>query len=373
MVTTQRSAKGTVSVEVFQERLRLRWRQGGKRYTLSIGLPDSKVNRTVAQQKASQIQLDLISGNFDPTLKKYKPCTSTQIAQIGVATLFAKFCEYKAKSVSDKTMEKYRATLGYITRFFESDWVSEVDVDKAEKFADWLSTQNLSSGQRKRRIEELRACWNWALTQEFTEKNPWIELPGRLKVPPKQMPKPFSREEVHAIIQGFRADRYYYRYADYVEFLFGTGCRTGEAIGLRWRHISDDCSTVWIGESISRGVHRATKTNKARTITLTSRLQTMLAIRRQDNPAADSLVFPAPKGGAIDDHNFRNRAWKKVLTKLDIDYRKPYNTRHTLISHALAQGMNPVEVAQLTGHDVQTLYENYAGSVNSRPRLPEIS
>ena len=72
MVTTQRSAKGTVSVEVFQERLRLRWRQSGKRYTLSIGLPDSKVNRTVAQQKASQIQLDLISGNYDTTLKKYK-------------------------------------------------------------------------------------------------------------------------------------------------------------------------------------------------------------------------------------------------------------------------------------------------------------
>ncbi len=57
---------------------------------------------------------------------------------------------------------------------------------------------------------------------------------------------------------------------------------------------------------------------------------------------------------------------------LELDYRKPYNTRHTFISHALDKGMNPVEVAQLTGHDVQTLYENYAGVVNSRPRLPEL-
>ncbi|MEM9151192.1 MAG: site-specific integrase, partial [Cyanobacteria bacterium P01_F01_bin.3] len=60
-----------------------------------------------------------------------------------------------------------------------------------------------------------------------------------------------------------------------------------------------------------------------------------------------------------------------VLAESGVDYRKPYNTRHTFISHALDMGMNPVEVAQLTGHDVQTLYENYAGSVNSRPRLPE--
>jgi integrase len=94
--------------------------------------------------------------------------------------------------------------------------------------------------------------------------------------------------------------------------------------------------------------------------------------RKPENPSPNDLVFPTPKGHPIDDHNFRNRAWKTVLSNLDIDYRKPYNTRHTLISHALEQGMNPVMVAQLTGHNVATLYENYAGSVNSRPRLPDI-
>jgi integrase len=98
----------------------------------------------------------------------------------------------------------------------------------------------------------------------------------------------------------------------------------------------------------------------------------MLLARRPENPDADGLVFPTPHGHAIDDRNFRNRAWKTVLSGLNIDYRKPYNTRHTLISHALDLGMSPVMVAQLTGHDVATLYENYAGSVNSRPRLPEL-
>lgn len=98
----------------------------------------------------------------------------------------------------------------------------------------------------------------------------------------------------------------------------------------------------------------------------------MLLGRRPTRPKPDALVFASPKGGAIDDHNFRNRAWKTVLTRLEIDYRKPYNTRHTLISHALDLGMNPVAVAQLTGHDVRMIYQNYAGNVNSRPRLPEL-
>jgi len=195
---------------------------------------------------------------------------------------------------------------------------------------------------------------------------------GTIKVPPKQRSKPFTREEMEKIIEGFRTDRHYHHYTDYVTFLFGTGCRTGEVIGLRWKHVSDDCSQVWIGEQLTRGVRKSAKTNRARTITLSQKLQKLLLDRRSANSAPDSLVFTAPQCGAIDDHNFRNRAWKTVLNRLKIEYRKPYNTRHTLISHALDMGMNPVLVAQLTGHDVETLYENYAGNVNSRPTLPEL-
>jgi hypothetical protein len=33
--------------------------------------------------------------------------------------------------------------------------------------------------------------------------------------------------------------------------------------------------------------------------------------------------------------------------------------------------MNPVAIAALTGHDVRTLYENYAGLVNP-PKLPDL-
>ena len=93
--------------------------------------------------------------------------------------------------------------------------------------------------------------------------------------------------------------------------------------------------------------------------------------RKPKQVKPDDLVFPSKKGGLIDDHNFRNRAWVSVLKQAGIEYRKPYNTRHTFISHALESGMNPVMVAELTGHDVKTLYENYAGCIESRPRLPD--
>jgi integrase len=37
-----------------------------------LGLRDDPVTRAVAQQRASQIRLDILSGNFDETLTKYQ-------------------------------------------------------------------------------------------------------------------------------------------------------------------------------------------------------------------------------------------------------------------------------------------------------------
>lgn len=369
--TKKKAPKGTVVVQVFKDRLRLCWSYLGKRYYLYIGLPDSKINRTVAEGKARWIEGDVATGNFDSTLKKYKSESQLKRSQVSIVKLFQQFTQEKAKGVYPRTLEKYRATLNYLSEYFQNKPVELVDIPTAELFTNWLSERNRSR-MLKERLGLLNACWIWAQKQGLVESNPWSELGSRVKVAPRQAAKPFSREEIGAIILGFRSDRYYHHYADYVEFLFGTGCRTGEAIGLRWQHLSEDCSTVWIGESLSRGVRKATKTNKSRTIALTPKLQAMLLARRPAKFDPDGLVFISSKGGAIDDHNFRNRAWRTVLTRLEIDYRKPYTTRHTLISHALDLGMNPVNVAQLTGHDVQVLYQNYAGNVNSRPMLPEL-
>jgi integrase len=368
----RKAPKGTVSVQVFKDRLRLCWSYYGKRYFLYVGLPDSKINRVVAEQKARQIEGDMATGNFDPSLRKYKP-EYQQHQSISVTKLFERFMEQKAKDVTPKTMEKYRATLVYLKCFFKDVAAESVTSSNSEGFARHLNDEGLAPNQCKRRLEELKACWNWAIAKNaIASNNPWTEVAKRIKVPPKQKPKPFSKEEIKAIVQAFRTDHYYSHYTDYVEFLFGTGVRTGEAIGLRWKHLTDDCSIVWIGKILSRGNRRPTKSNKDRTINLTPKLQKMLLARRPANPDPEGLVFVSPPGKAIEDQNFRTRAWKKILSHLQIDYRKPYTTRHTLVSHALDSGMNPVNVAQLTGHNVKTLYENYAGNVNSRPLLPEL-
>ena len=61
-----------------------------------------------------------------------------------------------------------------------------------------------------------------------------------------------------------------------------------------------------------------------------------------------------------------NRAWCRVLAA----YRKPYNTRHTFVSHAIDQGNLPIEVAEVTGHDERTLFKNYLGKTGRGAKLP---
>jgi integrase len=83
-------------------------------------------------------------------------------------------------------------------------------------------------------------------------------------------------------------------------------------------------------------------------------------------PTQTDLVFPAPRGGLMNDHLFNRRAWKSVLAKVNVPYRKPYGMRHTAISHALANGAHHLQVAQQTGHDPRVLYQSYASVIENQ-------
>ncbi len=372
-MTGKKTAKGAVSLSEFRNCLLLRWRHQGKRYALYLGLPDTRVNRTVAQRKASQIELDIAAGHFDKTLKSYKPASPQSMAQSSVIFLWRRFSAEKTKDLHPRTVANYRGLESHLNEYFQGAPVSSVDIEEVRKFALWLATYYKNDRVLRERIAILSSCWEWGIAQKLTQINPWADFHKIMKIAPQQTARPFTIEEIQRIIEAFKTDTTYAYLSDYVIFLFATGARTGEVIGLKWKHLSEDCSTVWIGESLSRGERKATKTNKARTITLPDRLQEHLQSKKKSlNLCPEDLVFPSKHGGAIDDNNFRSRAWKPILERLGIPYRKPYITRHSLVSHALDSGMSPLQVAQMTGHRVKTMFQHYAGHVSSKPKLPDI-
>ena len=295
------------TIENHAGRLRLRWRYKGKRYTLGCGVPDNPMGWAVARQKASQIELDLQAGYFDPTLLKYKPRTLGKSAtEVTAPELFEKFIQHKLKNegISPRSVEtRYQPLLGYLRRSLNLPAVA-VTGTKTRNFKALL-LERLVPQTVKAHLWLLKSCWEWAKGKYHTAPdNPWEGLTDGIKPQPQQKVKPFSVAEVRAILDGFKSDRYYRHYYPFVAFLFGTGVRIGEAAGLKWKHLSDNFQTAWIGESVSRGTRKSTKTGKARTILLSDSVQSLLRERFEAaKPQPEALVFSAPKGGPISDRN----------------------------------------------------------------------
>jgi integrase len=361
-----RAKKGTVQIQSIKGRLRLYWSTGGDRYYLSLQLPDSKLNRSAAQMLATRIEEDIRTNNFDPTLAKYKPTESTSIS---VADLFNRF--HKSKPHLEKaTHEKYNALHNQLTQWFGDTDADTIDSAAASQFIEALSTQYKQKPPTVRdRVSLLRACWDWGIHQKLINENPWRQV--ELKKAPRPKPNPFSEDEVRRILMYFRSEPRVQYYADLVEFRLKIGCRTGEAVGLCWRHLNSDCSSILIAESVSKNKRKATKTGEERGFELSADVQKLLLNRRPKNVKPNDLVFPGPKGAVIDAKNFAARIWKPVLAELGIEYRRPYKTRSTFASHALEHGATPSEVCDITGHSQETLFKNYAGSIK-RSRLPDL-
>jgi integrase len=362
-----KAKKGSVSVYVADDRLRLRWSgrddQGKpKRFSFAFGAVN-QVNRMAAERLARQIELDIASGNFDPSLRKYTQDLDREDG-LSAGQLVDSYIRNKIAADQSSSLERYRTLQKHVQQCFGDTEIGDITESRASKFIDYLNGKHLKGETVNLYLTLLRSVWKWAIKRGLILVNPWLEM--SVQAEPRQAPKPFTREEIGQILKGFEEDYY----QDFVRFLLGTGCRIGEAIALNWDAISEDCSEVWIGRSWdSKGKRvKSTKTNETRVIPVSPGIQEMLQNKRNDQ--TDGLVFPAQKGGFIDRHNFINRHWKPLLKRLEIPYRPPYNSRHTRWSHEISGGMDIATAAAYAGNRPRTMLNRYYGSTN-RPRLKD--
>lgn len=189
-------------------------------------------------------------------------------------TLMTEFAESKAKLVAAKTLEKYGHVGKRLAKFSRTKLVSDYTERTTILFRDYLLTQ-IAPISAAEYFSVINAAWEWGISRGWLQSNPWTAMISAFKVQPTESPQPFTVEEIQAIIKTMDESRSYRYYTPLIRFLFGTGCRTGEAIGLRWGVIQEDLSQIWIGESYTRGSDSpkerqsqrgATKMHKARTI-----------------------------------------------------------------------------------------------------------
>jgi integrase len=91
--------------------LRLVWYYEGKRHRLSLGIPDNSIGRALAAQKMAEINIDLESGYYDPTLLKYRPRKlGANPTELTAVELFEKYTSFvaKDKGLAPGSMHRYK-------------------------------------------------------------------------------------------------------------------------------------------------------------------------------------------------------------------------------------------------------------------------
>ncbi|MFM2432391.1 MAG: hypothetical protein RLZZ511_3605 [Cyanobacteriota bacterium] len=385
----EKQAKGLVAVESFRDRLRLRLpRQlfGGKQKYLSLGLPDSVLNRKVAESKAKLIESDIAMERFDPTLEKYqaesyqaKPSTSdTQsISDLSIIELWQQYFDHKRSTLKPKTVEKY----DNFSRLFEK--LGDLPLGSAIAVKRKLE-QISTTARTKDGLMYLSAACRWGMKHNLVTADPYkgmsAEMPKHQYIVDPQ-PNAFTETEREQIITAFQTDKRrgmsYQPYAGFVEFLFLTGCRPSEAVGLRWQNVSEDCSNVTFEGSIvqvknRRVASKGSKNNRTRTIAVSSRLQKLLQNLRgaQANPA--DLVFPSPDNPTIpiNYRNFSRRAWQSIVSPIK-QQTTPYCCRDTFITLQLIKGVSSAVIAQWCDTSTQMIDRNYADKLKLTQLRPE--
>ena len=240
----------------------------------------------------------------------------------------------------------------------------------------WLLGLKIAPATFNKKLSYLRACGEWSVTEGLLTVNPWLKIKSRKNT--KEIIKPFSQNEATRIIAGF--EKSYPTWTPFAKFLFLSGCRMSEAIGLQWSHVDFERREICICESLAQDkagdgyerIRKSTKTGSVRFLKINSELAKVLEQVAPASKNPEGLVFKNPAGTAhIDSNNFRDR-WKKVLSAANIPYRRPHIIRHSFASHAIEQGCPLTGVAYLLGHsDTRMVAQTYGHLIN-RPSLPQI-
>jgi integrase len=383
-----------------------------KQKYLALGLPDTSRNRLIAEELVATVNRDIVFDNLDITLEKYKPGTLKEtLEQVkpkipGLLELYTEFIETVMKPKLD-TVTFVRKHGGLFLKIVKSCPSVDIVINSKEIF-DTVKESTTPTLARSM-LDVLYNLMEWCKRRDILKRdtyNPYRDykqdVPGKSKkVKPKHIREQglvedddyrgYSPEEAEHIIEAFLSKgKVPGLYHSLALFLFLTGCRSNEAVGLEWGDINEDCSIITFCHTFcettkeEKGLKTEKKGKSKRKFPCGKRLQELLKKMReiQGNPNPKTKVFLNHKGKPIGWQNFY-RCWAGhhnehqdtdgVIETLAKEgkvryYLKPYSTRHSFITWQLAHGMTVADVAKFVGNTPEMILNHYV-SADENARL----
>lgn len=166
------------------------------------------------------------------------------------------------------------------------------------------------------------------------------------------------------ILREVRAD-----YRNYYCVRFLTALRTGEVDGLPWRNIDFDRRQILIKQAVVERKIVPVKTDGSfRVVDMSEPVYEALLDQRKATGQFE-YVFCNAAGNPLEHNHVTKRVWHPLLKYLDLERRRPYQTRHTTATLWLASGESPEWIARQMGHSsTEMLFKVYSRYVPNLTR-----
>lgn len=206
-----------------------------------------------------------------------------------------------------------------------------------------------------------------------------VEPPKREKTTPVY----YQPEEVTAILHALNQESEQWRML--VLLLLTSGCRRGEALGLKWEDVSFAYNRIHICRNVlytqDRGVYVDTPKTENSTRYITLPADIMSALRKhkewQNNERMrlglyyenQDYVFTQENGSPL--HPCSVTSWMTKFSKRhDLPHLNAHGFRHTMASMLIYNGVDPVTVSHRLGHDqvstTTNIYSHMIADADSR-------
>lgn len=267
----------------------------------------------------------------------------------------------KAKSVRPRTLEIYTDNINrHVRPAFEKRKLGGIVAGDIQKLYNDLTERGLSGKTISLIHAMLTNCFRQALKLDLIRKNPLLAVePPRVE---KREMQSMTAEQAQSFVRA--ADEG--PHSCLLAFLLATGCRPGEAQGLKWSDVNWPAGSVTIQRNLVRldkGVWQFGEPKTARgrrTVPLSPGMMKRLSDHRRAQQEARlkagsswnalDLVFCNQIGEPYA-HDYLPTLWKATLKKagLPMTFRS-YDARHTAATLLLQDKTSPKVVSERLGH-----------------------
>ena len=232
---------------------------------------------------------------------------------------------------------------------------------EVDPFLGWMKAEGLAASTQSTLFSTIRSV---------QPGNKALRL-VQVKVPARSVEEEvLSREEIKKVLDDLRSNEEWF-FPCFALWL-STGLRNAEVIGLTWDCVRLDEGELLISKTLRRdgtATHQrlwsGTKTGKARVVPLSQQVVEVLKQHRKTMQCLglnkkDGLVFVTPRTHRHLHDSGLEKVWKRSQRRVGLAPRRLYAQRHSFLSHALAMGNSPADLAAVAGHRTEELLRTYA-------------